>query len=174
MVLLWYRVLICLDIKRLTLLLFQYCLLLQFLYWTSVFSLPAIPLCIAMAIEIKHKNNPSQTCKGLFTHINSTAYFLMNILGVSVSEQNELKKIAFNMKNMDDIMTDPRCPVILGELTCRKQIFYIFQKPRILPVTTGQSVPDGLIYFSGKQITPESLYHVSSNLHLKNIWSAAE
>lgn len=53
-----------------------------------------------MAIQNKHKNKPSQTCKGLFTHINSTAYFLMNIFGVLVSEQNELKKIAFIMKNV--------------------------------------------------------------------------
>jgi len=66
-----------------------------------------------MAIEIEHKNNPSQTCEGLFAHINSTAYFLMNIFGVSVSEQNELKKIVFSMKNTDDKMTDPRWPVTL-------------------------------------------------------------
>lgn len=109
-----------------------------------------------MAIEIKHKNNPSQTCKGLFTHINSTAYFLMNIFGVSVSEQNELKKIAFNMRNVDDKVTDPRCPVILRGLTCRKQVLYIFQKAWILPVTTSHSVPDGLIYFLGKWITTAS------------------
>lgn len=60
------------------------------------------------------------------------------------------------MRNVDDKVTDPRCPVILRGLTCRKQVLYIFQKAWILPVTTSHSVPDGLIYFLGKWITTAS------------------
>lgn len=78
-----------------------------------------------MAIETQHKNKPCQTRKGLFTHINSTAYFLMNIFGVSVSEQNERNSIASVMKNVPDEETDPGYPVLLGGLTRSKWVFSI-------------------------------------------------